>query len=74
MDESTRQAFDSIDEFRTALCDLLLAGHDSGLRIARPWECRTGPDGPDWEVDIARLQPTGASEQAVAEDGLESEE
>ena len=49
-------------EFEEALGTLLRNAGDEGVDVEGGWDCRNGPDHPDWDVIISRVRKSEASE------------
>lgn len=43
-------------DLNDALGSLLRSAHDNGIVVEGGWECRNGPDKPDWDVIVSRVQ------------------
>jgi hypothetical protein len=41
---------------KTELKALLAQAYDSGLNVEGGWECRNGPEHPDWDVIITEVE------------------
>lgn len=53
---------DSKAELRTALRSVLNRAAAGGLPVEGGWECRNGPDGPDWDVVVTKVEKNQASD------------
>lgn len=43
-------------EFTEELQHLLLRGADNGIHVEGAWECRNGPDYPDYDVVVTEVK------------------
>ena len=49
-------------KFREELQALLRSAHDEGVDVEGGWDCRNGPDHPDWDVVVSEVRKSEASE------------
>lgn len=52
--------------FHAALSQLVHDAHENGVSVAGGWECRNGPDTPNWEAIIVEV--TSPTQQPVEND------
>lgn len=46
----------SEEDLNEALKALLLRADEGGVDVEGGWECRNGPDHPDWDVVVTRVE------------------
>ncbi|MEF8914612.1 hypothetical protein [Natronomonas sp.] len=49
-------------ELNTELEAVLRRAHESGVDVRGGWECRNGPESPDWDVLITEVEKPEASD------------
>lgn len=52
----------SDEELAAELKALLVRAHDGGVDVEGGWECRNGPDYPDWDVLVTEVAKSEGSE------------
>ena len=50
-------------DFEAALTALLMQGYENGLKVGRPWLCRTEDGLPDWEAVVVELDGQATSDE-----------
>jgi len=61
-DTSSDETVTTEAEFKTALTALVMAAHESGVSVNKPWLCQTDDGLPDYEAMITELDESATGD------------